>query len=130
MEEINERGTTEAEAKAADFANQMRKFSTYFYLASLLKVYSVIGTVNQALQSSSLQFQQANVLLHNLKCLLQSNRDTFHSFGLKLYAKPMKLASKHPFCHVCDEHQDVSTTEVTRTSFQRQRRIISNSFWR
>lgn len=58
----------------------MCKFSTYFNLSSLLKLFTVIGTVNQALQSADLHLQQANKLLNNLKEILQSYRDNFSEY--------------------------------------------------
>ena len=54
MNEVSEIEKSEAGAKAAGFANQLSKFQTYFTLASLLQLFTAIGTVNQALQAASL----------------------------------------------------------------------------
>jgi hypothetical protein len=68
---ICESDKTEAGAKAAGFASQFSTFHAYFNLASLLKIFTAVGTVNQALQAATLHLQQCNKLIQNLKALLQ-----------------------------------------------------------
>jgi Domain of unknown function (DUF4371) len=75
---LNDRG--DAGAKAAGFSNQLGKFHTYFVLASLAKLFTSIGTVNQALQSATLQLQHAKHQLDNLHALLQTCRNDFDLF--------------------------------------------------
>ena len=80
LEEVSSTDTSEAGAKAAGFANQLSKFQTLFHLASLNKLFTVIGVVNQAIQASNLHLQQASKLLQNLKDTLQDAREQFADF--------------------------------------------------
>jgi hypothetical protein len=80
MEDVSTTDKSEVGAKASSFASQMSTFHIYFGLTALNKLFTAVGTVNQALQASDLHFQQANRLIQNLKELLQSLRDQFTEF--------------------------------------------------
>jgi hypothetical protein len=80
LDEVSDTDRSEIGAKASGFVTQMCQFSTYFNLSSLIKIFTVIGTVNQALQSAHLHLQQANELLSRLKDTLQSYRDKFAEY--------------------------------------------------
>ena len=68
---------SEAGAKAAGFASQLGSFQTYFNLASVDKIFALIGTVN-------LHLQQACELLKNLKDMLQAAIGiNLQNFGLQ-----------------------------------------------
>ena len=48
MSELSIIAKSDAGAKAAGFANEMEKFHSYFVMASLLQIFTAIGTANHA----------------------------------------------------------------------------------
>lgn len=96
MDEISEQDKSEVGAKAAGFSNQLDKFSTYFNLASLLKVLTVIGTTNQAMQAATLHLQEANKLLKYLKIQLQSYRNQFEELWITATERIQELGLDQP----------------------------------
>jgi len=75
---------SEAGANAAGFASQLGSFQTCFNLASVDKIFTPIGTVNQAMQAANLHLQQACELLQNLKDMLQAAIGiNLQNFGLQ-----------------------------------------------
>ena len=75
MEDVSQSDNSDIGAKSAGFATQLSKFQTYFHLKSLHKVFTALGTVNHAMQSPTLQFQQASRMTYDLKEMLQNFRD-------------------------------------------------------
>lgn len=96
MNQVSRDDRGEAGAKAAGFSNQLMKFHTYFCLASLSKLFTYIGTVNQALQSSSLNLQHAKQLLDNLHALLQATRNEFDNFFMTTVSDARRLRVSDP----------------------------------
>jgi len=96
MDAVSRDDRGEAGAKAAGFSTQFGKFHTYFCLASLCKLFTSVGTVNQALQSSTLHLQQAKHLLDNLHALLQTTRNDFDSFFANTVSDAKRLGLSDP----------------------------------
>jgi hypothetical protein len=53
LDQISSSDSSDAGAKAEGVSAQFNKFDTYFNLATLLKVFTALGTVNQEMQASN-----------------------------------------------------------------------------
>jgi hypothetical protein len=60
FQQTSESDKSDAGAKAAGFATQLSSFQTYFYLASLNKLFSLVREVSQAIQALTLHLYEAN----------------------------------------------------------------------
>ena len=96
LDEISASDRSEAGAKAASFSTQLSKFQTFFNLSTLLKIFTAIGTVNQALQASNLHLRQARNLITNLKILLQSFRNSFDDIWINVTQEAQELGIDGP----------------------------------
>jgi Domain of unknown function (DUF4371)/hAT family C-terminal dimerisation region len=96
MEDLGQSDKSDIGAKATGFASQLSRFQTYFHLKSLHKVFSAVGTVNQAMQSSTLHLQQASRMISDLKELLQNFRDKFSELWSDIQQNASRLGLDEP----------------------------------
>ena len=95
LEDFSSSDMSDASSKAAGFAQQLGRFLTYFHLAALYKNFVVIGSANEALQSSlTLHFQQAaKIVAMLLDCFSSSIRCSLNS-GRDVVRKPMHYRNR------------------------------------
>ena len=77
---------SDAASRAGGLLYSLKKFDTFFYLQMMLVFFSRMETVNAALQTQDLHFQQAASKLDVLRADIKSLREGFQDFWEKTRA--------------------------------------------
>lgn len=119
LNELSDNDRSDIGSKADGFAKQLSKFHTFFNIFTLLKVFQLIGTVNQAMQSSTLQLYVANEMLQHLLSTLKSYRSDFSSTWQACTEKAAELNLTSPVIPRCTKtprRYDSGSTDYTFSS--------------